>query len=365
MSGALLIPAPENKQLHLILLNACYDILLLCKSSRTKALAFSHGKGADIMAEKKPKNQKLLLQIALVFLSVMVILITSVSAAMYYSNIKGFLESQEESMKIILNKMNDLFSDEYFSRKGISAWYIDKWEKYAEQLSEIDFSNDEQFVSEDELKLAEEFEAAHPQADQSSLEYLEMLPEELELFYAKLFYDSFPYGLEQIGNGTYYRHLFMIDISEGKLGTVIVSTGTDGEPEKKLGDRFDIDLSQHPAIKKITETNTTDVIFEKSNDFPEKGDYYIGCRPFFTDGKLRALLCVTYDWKQIRLTSNQRCDIAKVYGVELSDAQVKGLLEGKSTSYTSKGKKTIVRPEIVENPYNGKVYYQWKTERGK
>ena len=58
-------------------------------------------------------------------------------------------------------------------------------------------------------------------------------------------------------------------------------------------------------------------------------------------------------------------NIAKVYGISLSDAQVKGLLNGKSTSYTSKGKKTIVRPEIMENPYNGKVYFQWKTERGK
>ena len=58
-------------------------------------------------------------------------------------------------------------------------------------------------------------------------------------------------------------------------------------------------------------------------------------------------------------------NIAKVYGISLSDAQIKGLLDGKSTSYTSKGKKTIVLPEIVENPYNGKVYYQWRTERGK
>ena len=58
-------------------------------------------------------------------------------------------------------------------------------------------------------------------------------------------------------------------------------------------------------------------------------------------------------------------NIAKVYGISLSDAQIKGLLDGKSTSYTSKGKKTIVCPEIVENPYNGKVYYQWRTERGK
>ncbi len=58
-------------------------------------------------------------------------------------------------------------------------------------------------------------------------------------------------------------------------------------------------------------------------------------------------------------------NIAKVYGVELSDFQVKGLLNGKSTFYTSKGKKTIVRPEIMENLYNGKTYYQWKTEMGK
>lgn len=58
-------------------------------------------------------------------------------------------------------------------------------------------------------------------------------------------------------------------------------------------------------------------------------------------------------------------NITKVYGVQLSDTQIKGLLEGKSTSYTTKGRKTIVRPEYAENPYNGKMYYQWKTESDK
>lgn len=58
-------------------------------------------------------------------------------------------------------------------------------------------------------------------------------------------------------------------------------------------------------------------------------------------------------------------NVAKVYGITLTDAQVKGLLNGKSTSYTSRGKKSIVLPEIVENPYNGKMYYQWKTVRAK
>lgn len=56
-------------------------------------------------------------------------------------------------------------------------------------------------------------------------------------------------------------------------------------------------------------------------------------------------------------------NIAKVYGTELSETQIKGLLSGKSTSYTANGKKNTVLPEVFENNYNGKTYYQWKTER--
>ena len=55
-------------------------------------------------------------------------------------------------------------------------------------------------------------------------------------------------------------------------------------------------------------------------------------------------------------------NIGKVYGVTLSESQIKALLDGKTVTYTSKGRKTIVLPEYEENPYNGKIYYQWKTE---
>ena len=55
-------------------------------------------------------------------------------------------------------------------------------------------------------------------------------------------------------------------------------------------------------------------------------------------------------------------NVAKVYGVTLSDAQVKGLLGGKSTSYMKNGRKTIVLPEVVVNEYQGKTYYNWKTK---
>ena len=55
----------------------------------------------------------------------------------------------------------------------------------------------------------------------------------------------------------------------------------------------------------------------------------------------------------------------KVFGHELSDKQVETLLSGKQTSFTANGKKTIVLPEIVDKPWNGKTYYNWKTSSGK
>ena len=53
--------------------------------------------------------------------------------------------------------------------------------------------------------------------------------------------------------------------------------------------------------------------------------------------------------------------IGKVYGKVLTEIQVKKLLSGKEISYTANSKKTTVFPEIIQNDYQGKIYYQWKT----
>lgn len=55
-------------------------------------------------------------------------------------------------------------------------------------------------------------------------------------------------------------------------------------------------------------------------------------------------------------------NVGKVYGKELTENQLKNLLSGKEISYTAGGKKTVVVPEIIENNYQGKIYFQWKTK---
>ena len=60
-----------------------------------------------------------------------------------------------------------------------------------------------------------------------------------------------------------------------------------------------------------------------------------------------------------------RCgmNLTKVYGVELSEGQLKSLLSGKETSYIKSGRKTIVVPKVAENAFNGKTYYNWATRK--
>lgn len=60
-----------------------------------------------------------------------------------------------------------------------------------------------------------------------------------------------------------------------------------------------------------------------------------------------------------------RCgmNLTKVYGVELSEGQVKSLLSGKETSYIKNGRNTIVVPKIAENTFNGKTYFNWATRK--
>ena len=55
-------------------------------------------------------------------------------------------------------------------------------------------------------------------------------------------------------------------------------------------------------------------------------------------------------------------NLSKVYGYSLSDEQIKKLLNGETITYTDKGRTTTVYPELVPNEYNGKTYFNWKSE---
>ena len=54
--------------------------------------------------------------------------------------------------------------------------------------------------------------------------------------------------------------------------------------------------------------------------------------------------------------------LGKVFGKVLSETQIKSLLQGKSIVLITKGRRTMVLPQCVENEFNGKKNFQWKTK---
>lgn len=57
-------------------------------------------------------------------------------------------------------------------------------------------------------------------------------------------------------------------------------------------------------------------------------------------------------------------NVSKVYGVNLSETQIKNLLDGKNTTISLKGKKLTVLPKVAENEFKGKTYYNWDLQKG-
>ncbi len=53
----------------------------------------------------------------------------------------------------------------------------------------------------------------------------------------------------------------------------------------------------------------------------------------------------------------------KVYGHELTDGQITALLSGREASFSVKGRKTVVLPEVTPNEWNGRTYYNWKVRK--
>lgn len=53
----------------------------------------------------------------------------------------------------------------------------------------------------------------------------------------------------------------------------------------------------------------------------------------------------------------------RIYGKYLSETQMKALLNGKKCTITTNGHKNIVLPEVVSNEYQGKTYYNYKTQK--
>ena len=94
-----------------------------------------------------------------------------------------------------------------------------------------------------------------------------------------------------------------MDTYANSFGMVIISYDSEGD-SLKFGEHYNINLSAHETLKNAIESNTEDIVFERSADFPERGSYYVAYKPIVLNGKTKSVLGVAYNWDAFKESIN-------------------------------------------------------------
>ena len=244
--------------------------------------------------KKKKKNRKLLFQMSVIVLPIFVAMIIAVIYSVYDNTVKSFLEAQDPYMEYLLdhtyeNSLSFISEDEL-------KWYLDFWEENSDALRTS--------VSEQEEEaLSEYIEKTDTKPSYIwSAQWMESAPKDMQIIIAKQRYRSIIDSLRFESANKNMERLFIMDVSPGYEGMVLCEYQIAGL-SNKIGDRYDdFKMSQHIVLKDLSKNGTVNNVFERTNDFPEDGSYYICYKPIWVNGELRAVMGMAYNWQDFQVS---------------------------------------------------------------
>lgn len=243
--------------------------------------------------ENVKKRKRLIVQIGTITAVFFLVLVLINVSVVYSSTVDLYLEAKNEMMSKEVERVGS-----YVNVLRRDSWFIDYWEEHAEQVRSC---NREEYPDEKKSIIAD-----YIYGDETvTRETLDGLSDEDKLILAATYYDleGLSFTLEKQEND--YDDLFCIDISEKNRGFVLysysgkVSIDDVGE-NRVLGQKKEIDLDDHPALRKLVNGDETGIVFERVRDFPVDGDHYVGYMPLMENGKVRAVIGISYNWSEFR-----------------------------------------------------------------
>ncbi|MBR4554238.1 MAG: serine/threonine-protein phosphatase [Ruminococcus sp.] len=249
--------------------------------------------------KQKKKNRRLMVQVALVIIPVFLIVIGVLTLIMYKNTVSGFLDIQNDA---ISDTLENLYNNSEFYQKG---FIIDGWETM--DPSRVEDPEFEDMIAQTYMEMQE-----HLGDLDEWMMSLEGDKREYLYLYA---YVATAMGPIIDDSKKRYDSLFLIDINEPNLGFVFFAVSQNAEEVYDIGDRLDIDLDDHPVLKNMVGSSSDKVVFEKTTDFMGEGSRYIGYKPIVTDGKVRAVLGVSYNWKEFSQIMTSTVRITLIFGI--------------------------------------------------
>ena len=229
-------------------------------------------------------RRKLLIQIITIVLPLFVIMTSAICWLVENNSVNSFLEAQNAHMSFQLDQAEEAT---FFLDEQVMQWFYDMIDKDPALFREP--------VSDEEV-------AAFLETDQVDLLNLDRLYSASELYksyVAKNIYDSIDGTILRQRGSDGTDVLFIMDVSEGREGTVISEYTKDGQVHL-IGDTYGLKMSDHPVLKELTEKCDEEIVFERAVDYPCDGSNYIAYKPLIVNGKVRAVLGLVYNWDGFR-----------------------------------------------------------------
>lgn len=257
--------------------------------------------------ERKKRRKKLTLQIICLIVPLFVILAGVNIWIMETSTVKAFLDSKNPYSEYYLDYLDE----------GVRNWSEDGDERLIELYLTI-CEKDPVAVRGEELTVEEFNEFYDVKVDGVTdesydvnriLQNMQNASDRVRMLAAKSWRINIQDFSEIVftNNSQEIDRMFIMDMTEPYRGMVIADCQRYGE-DKQIGEYFDLDLPEHPALQQIIETGSAEIAYEQAEDFPDKGNYYIAYKPFILEGKVRAVIGIVYRWDNFKdqMSANKR-----------------------------------------------------------
>jgi signal transduction histidine kinase len=248
------------------------------------------------MKKNDKKKRTLIFQISILIFPLFTALTLMTIWSMNDSMVDAFLDAKNPHTKLFLNQAYAWVIE--YNDQSITELYMSICEKDQIAMLESYTEEEEESIKRDYDDYIDENYGDGVDIYGNGIGYSEFIlnsPYNIKQYGARNWHHILIDDLETYSKDDIYSHVFLMDVTEPYFGMVLGEGSKDGE-SRQLGDKYEIDLSDHPALKQIMESDSDEIRFEQSVNFPDKGHYYIAYKPVLLEGKLRAVFCLAYRW---------------------------------------------------------------------
>ena len=243
--------------------------------------------------KRKTRKKKLLIEVGIIVLLIFTVMTLVTGFLLYRGSKKLYLEAKNDMidrdlLRIRKDNMDIMALD----------WVLDYAEEHPDVLKQ-------RITEEDESLFYEAINPTDGADEPKSLtaEDCRKLPARTQEAIAKEMFGNFVLSLSFDKMAFEYESLYCIDINEPHCGFVFYDAERDEYSSvNSLGETLEYRIEDHPAAQLMTE-GTYGVDFNNTvyEEYRKGSDYlYVGYTPLVYDGKVRAVICITYDWSQFQ-----------------------------------------------------------------